>query len=63
MTPGLTAVQLILNLTAPVAITAPAFLGVNIDTAALFQGTSPHRLWVLCVGPANTLLQHLFVSV
>ena len=41
-----TTVQLVLNLTAPAAVTAPAFLGANIDTAALFQGTSPHRLCV-----------------
>ena len=35
---------LVLNLTAPLAVTAPAFLGCNIDTASMYQGTLPHRL-------------------
>jgi hypothetical protein len=39
-----TFLTLLVNLTAPIAFTAPAFVGVNIDTAALFHGTLPHRL-------------------
>ena len=35
---------LVLNLTQPHAVVSPAFLGCNIDTASLYQGTKPHRL-------------------
>ena len=33
-----------LNLSAPLHVHNAAFLGVNIDTASLYQGTAPHRL-------------------
>jgi hypothetical protein len=42
--PAALAVQLVLNVSAPVSTTAPNFLGVNIDTASLYQGIDPHRL-------------------
>ena len=32
------------TLRGPVSTTAPNFLGVNIDTASLYQGYDPHRL-------------------
>ena len=41
---GARAVELRLNASAPLALTAPNFLGANIDTASLYQGTEPHRL-------------------
>ena len=41
---GARAVELRLNASVPLALTAPNFLGANIDTASLYQGTEPHRL-------------------
>lgn len=40
----LPAVALVANLTAVMHVVSPQFVGVNIDSASLYQGTLPHRL-------------------
>eukprot|EP01047_Picozoa_sp_COSAG01_P028887 COSAG01_NODE_1959_length_8800_cov_81.221584_1_plen_594_part_00 len=60
VTPPAPPPPLLIDLTTPAHVTAAAFLGVNIDTASLYQGTQPHRLDF--TNPALRTLAKAFTS-